>query len=96
MRDPAGYVHYHLNWARLPGHVGVVGILEATGRVVRCPPLAAPELDHPVHHVPSVAVMAISETPQSRSAKLPTPGVLVSLVVASFRPLFSGPGLVGA
>ena len=41
-------------------------------------------------------VMAISEIPQSRSSKFPTPGVLVSLVVVSFRSVFAGLGLVGA
>lgn len=41
-------------------------------------------------------LMAISEIPQSRSTKFPTPGVLMSLVPASFRSLFSGLGLVGA
>ena len=41
-------------------------------------------------------VMAITEVPQSRSAKFPTLGVLVSLAGVSFRSVFSGLGLVGA
>ena len=40
--------------------------------------------------------MAITEVPQSRSAKFPTLGVLVSLAGVSFRSVFSGLGLVGA
>ena len=45
---------------------------------------------------PPVPVLTIVETTQSRSAKIPTLGVLLSLVAASFRSLFSGLGLVGA
>ena len=41
-------------------------------------------------------MMAITEIPQSRSAKFPTLGVLVSLAGVSFRSVFSGLGLVGA
>ena len=44
----------------------------------------------------AAGLMAIVETTQSRSAKIPTLGVLLSLVAASFRSLFSGLGLVGA
>ncbi len=40
-------------------------------------------------------VMAISEIPQSRSSRFPTPGVLLSLVSVSFRSVFAGLGLVG-
>ena len=40
--------------------------------------------------------MAITEIPQSRSSKFPTPGVLVSLVGASFRSVFLCLCLVGA
>ena len=40
--------------------------------------------------------MAITEIPQSRSAKFPTLGVLVSLAGTSFRSVFSGLCLVGA
>ena len=40
-------------------------------------------------------LMAIVETTQSRSSKFPTPGVLLSLVAASFRSLFPCLGLVG-
>ena len=43
----------------------------------------------------SAAVMAIPETTQSRSVKFAL-GVLVSLVGASFRSVFSGLCLVGA
>ena len=41
-------------------------------------------------------VMAITESPQSRSSKFPTLGVLVSLAGTSFRSVFSGLCLVGA
>ena len=47
-------------------------------------------------HLVPVGLLAITEIPQSRSAKFPTPGVLLSLVAVSFRSLFSGLGLVGA
>ena len=43
-----------------------------------------------------VRMMAITEIPQSRSSKFPTPGVLLSLAGGSFRSVFSGLGLVGA
>ncbi len=42
------------------------------------------------------ALMAITEIPQSRSAKFPTLGVLMSLAGGSFRSVFSGLGVVGA
>ena len=41
-------------------------------------------------------MLTIVETTQSRSAKILIPGVLLSLVAASFRSLFSGLSLVGA
>ena len=41
-------------------------------------------------------MLAIVETTQSRSVKIPTPGVLLSLVSVSFRSVFAGLGLVGA
>ncbi len=45
---------------------------------------------------PGSPMLAIVETTQSRSVKIPTLGVLLSLVSVSFRSVFAGLGLVGA